>query len=495
MNRSTKTLSEDILEKEPTGIEGFDEITEGGLPKGRPTLVTGTAGSGKTLFAMEFLLRGAVQYNEPGVFIAFEETADDLRKNFRSLGFDLRDLVKKKKLAIDYIYIERSEIEQTGEYDLEGLFVRLAYAIDSIGAKRIVLDTIEVLFSGLDDTAILRAELRRLFKWLKDRGMTAVVTGEQGEGMLTRYGLEEYVADCVIQLQHRVTEKITTRLMRIVKYRGSRHGTNEYPFMVGETGLIVMPVTSTGLTHPALKDRTSTGLPELNAMLGGKGYFRGSSILISGSPGTGKTTFASYFAAGACARGEKVLYFAFEESRDQIVRNMVSIGVDLDPYIKRGLLRIEASRPTVFGLEMHLVRIHKMVSEFKPKVVIVDPMTNLLAIGSASEIQSMLSRLVDYLKTQQITALSTALVKYSADEDEQEVGVSSVMDTWIKLLDVRHEGKRSNGVLIIKSRGMGHERQVRPFEIDNRGVHIDTGTRKRQKVKEHSTSGSRENKR
>jgi circadian clock protein KaiC len=474
---------EDILEKERTGIDGFDEITEGGLPKGRPTLITGGPGSGKTLFAMEFLLRGAIEYNEPGVFIAFEETEQDLRKNFSSLGFNLESLLKKKKLAIDYIYIERAEIEQTGEYDLEGLFVRLAYAIDRIGAKRIVLDTVEALFSGLGDTGVLRAELRRLFRWLKDRGMTAVITAEQGEGMLTRYGLEEYVADCVIQLQHRVAEKITTRLMRIVKYRGSRHGTNEYPFMVGEKGLIVLPVTSVGLTHPALKDRISTGIPELDAMLSNKGYFRGSSILISGSPGTGKTTFSSYFVNASCARGEKTLYLAFEESRDQIVRNMQSIGVDLTGCMNKGLLRVEASRPTVFGLEMHLVRIHNMVTEFKPQVIVVDPITNLLTIGTASEIQSMLARLVDYLKSQQITALFTALEKYSVEAAEQEIGVSSVMDTWIKLLDVRRGGERGNGVLIIKSRGMAHVKQVRPFTVDDTGVHIKTGMKKRRTAK------------
>lgn len=482
---------DDFLEKEPTGIEGFDEITEGGLPKGRPTLVAGGAGSGKTLFAMEFLLRGALQYNEPGVFIAFEETADDLRKNFRSLGFNLSDLIKEKKLAIDYIYIEKAEIEQTGEYDLEGLFVRLAHAVDSIGAKRIVLDTIEVLFSGLGDTVILRAELRRLFKWLKDRGLTAIVTGEQGEGTLTRYGLEEYVADCVIHLQHRVTEKITTRLMRIVKYRGSRHGTNEYPFMVAQNGLIVLPVTSMGLAHPAFKDRISTGITELDAMLQDKGYFRGSSILVSGSPGTGKTTFASDFVNAACARGERALYLAFEESRDQIVRNMKSIGVNLTPCIKKGLLRVESSRPAVFGLEIHLVRIHEMVSTFKPQVVVIDPITNLLTIGTVSEIQSMLARLVDYLKTQRITALFTALEKYTGGTAEQEIGVSSVMDTWIKLLDIRRNGERSNGILIIKSRGMGHEKQVRTFVIDDKGVHIDISLKKRQEEKEDSAFAAR----
>ncbi len=474
------TEDDDVLEKEPTGIEGFDEITEGGIPKGRSTLVTGAAGSGKTLFGMEFLLRGAIQYNEPGVFIAFEETAEDLRKNFKSLGFNLSELVEQKKLAIDYIYLERAEIEETGEYDLEGLFVRLAYAIDSIGAKRIVIDTIEVLFSGLSETGILRAELRRLFRWLKERGITAIVTGEQGEGTLTRYGLEEYVADCVIQLQHRITEKITTRLMRIVKYRGSRHGMNEYPFMVGETGLVILPVTSLGLIHRALKDRISTGIPELDHMVGGKGYFRGSSVLISGSPGTGKTTFASYFVSASCSRGEKTLYLAFEESRDQIVRNMESIGIDLKPCITKGLLRVEASRPTVFGLETHLVRIHKIVREFEPRVIVIDPITNFRTIGTASEIQSMLVRLVDYLKTQEITALFTALEKYSREESEQEIGVSSVMDTWIRLLDMRKDGERRNGILVIKARGMGHEKQLRNFDIDDNGVQIYSVDKKRR---------------
>jgi circadian clock protein KaiC len=471
---SIQSGHDDVLEKEKTGIEGFDEITGGGLPKGRPTLVTGGAGSGKTIFAMEFLLRGALQYGEPGVFVAFEETAQDLCQNFKSLGFNLNDLIEEKKLAIDHVCPERDEIKQAGKYDLEGLFVRLAHAIDSVGAKRIVLDSVEALFSGLGGRAILRAEMRRLFKWLKDRGMTAVVTAGQGEGTGARYGMEEYVADCVIHLQDRVTDKITTRIMRIVKYRGSRHGTNEYPFLVGRNGIVALPGASVSLAHPALKDRISTGISEFDAMMGNKGYFRGSSILISGSPGAGKTTFASHFVNASCARGEKALYFAFEESKNQIVRNMESIGINLTTCTKKGLLHIEASRPSFLGLEMHLVRIHELVSAFKPDVVVVDPITNLLSIGTASEIQSMLSRLVDYLKNQQITALFTALEKYTDEQVEQEIGVSSVMDTWVKLLDIRRDGERGNAVLIVKSRGMGHVKQVRGFEIDDEGVHIET---------------------
>ena len=374
------------LPKSPTGIQGLDEIMGGGLPKGRPTLICGGAGCGKTLIAMEFLVRGARQFNEPGVFMAFEETAKDLTQNVASLGFDLKDLIARKKILLDFVYIERSEIEMTGEYDLEGLFIRLGQAIDSIGAKRVVLDTIESLFSGLPNPLILRAELRRLFRWLKDKGVTAIITGERGDETLTRQGLEEYVSDCVIMLDHRVVEQVTSRRLRVVKYRGSTHGTNEYPFLIDENGILVLPVTSLGLKNTASTDRLRTGIARLDTMLGGAGCYRGSSVLVSGTAGTGKSSIAAHFAEAACRRGERALYFAFEESPSQIMRNMRSIGIDLEPWVQKDLLRFHATRPTFTGLEMHLTMIHKAVNVFKPQVVIVDPLSSFVMGGNKTEV-------------------------------------------------------------------------------------------------------------
>ena len=393
------------LAKCPTGIGGLDEITKGGLPRGRPTLVCGVAGSGKTLFAMEFLIRGAVAYDEPGVFIAFEETEQELAKNIESLGFDLQKLMRRKKLALDYIHVERSEILETGAYDLEGLFIRIAYAIDSIGAKRIVLDTIEALFAGLSNDFILRGELRRLFRWLKDKGMTAVITAESGTDTFTRQGLEEYVSDCVIQLDHRVIDQTATRRLRVVKYRGSAHGTNEYPFLIDEQGFSVLPITTLGLEHLATSERISSGIPELDAMLGGKGYFRGSTILITGTAGTGKTSVVAHFVDAACRRGERCSFFAFEESESQFLRNMRSIGLNLKPWVNKGLLHIRASRPTMLGLEMHLVSMHKEIKSFKPRNVIIDPITDFETAGTPGGAKEMLLRIVDFMKSRRITGV------------------------------------------------------------------------------------------
>jgi len=416
------------LVKCPTGIVGLDDITKGGLPQGRPTLVCGGAGSGKTLFAMEFLVHGATMYNEPGVFIAFEETAGELAKNVESLGFDVNKLVKKKMLAIDYVHVERGEILETGEYDLEGLFIRIAYAVDAIGAKRVVLDTIEALFAGLSDDFVLRGELRRLFRWLKGRGLTAVITAERGTGTLTRQGLEEYVSDCVIMLDHRVDDQMATRRLRVVKYRGTAHGTNEYPFLIDEQGFSVLPVTSLGLSHQASSERISTGISELDVMLGGHGYFRGSTVLISGTAGSGKTSAAAHFVDAACRRGERCAYFAFEESESQIIRNMSSIGIDLGQWVKKGLLRICASRPTMLGLEMHLVSMHKEIERFKPQNVILDPITDFEAIGNRGEAKSMLLRIVDFLKARQITALFTSLTSEDSPANTLTPGCSCA--TW-----------------------------------------------------------------
>ena len=463
------------LAKSPTGITGLDELTGGGLPTGRPTLVCGSAGCGKTMLAIEFLVRGATQYGEPGVFMMFEENAKELTANVRSLGFDLDQLAATKRIVLDYVHIERSEIEETGEYDLEGLFIRLGHAIDSIGAKRVVLDTVEALFAGLPNHAILRAELRRLFRWLKDRGMTAIITGEKGEASLTRYGLEEYVADCVITLDQRVHEQISTRRLRVLKYRGSAHGTNEYPFLIGERGLSVLPVTSLRLDHAASARRISTGIPRLDEMFGGKGVYRGSSVLVSGSPGTGKSSVGAKFIDAACRRGERALLFAYEESSSQILRNMASIGIHLEPWVKKGLLRIHASRPTLHGLEQHLVMMHDMVNAFNPAVVVVDPISNLTLEHNEAEVKPTLMRLIDFLKQEQITTVFTSLTiggRATESPEDSQVGVSSLMDTWLLLRNVESNGERNRTIYVLKSRGMAHSNQVREFVLSDAGIDL-----------------------
>jgi len=461
------------LPKSPTGITGLDEITEGGLPKGRPTLVCGSAGCGKSMLGVEFLVHGATQYNEPGVLMTFEELPEDVIANSRSLGFDIENLIAKKKLFVDYVRVERNEIQETGEYDLEGIFVRLNYAIESIGAKRVVLDTIETLFTGLTNAAILRAELRRLFSWLKEKGVTAIITGEKGEGTLTRNGLEEYVSDCVIVLDHRVIDQVSTRRLRVVKYRGSTHGTNEYPFLIGETGFSVLPISSLSLAHDVSSERISCGVPRLDTLLGGKGFYRGSSVLVTGTAGTGKSSLASYFVDAASRRGERSLYFAFEESPQQITRNMRSIGLNLEPWLKKGWLQFHALRPTLYGLETHLAVMHKQIQDFNPQVVVIDPISNLINTGSVAEVRSMLLRLVDYLKSLGITALFTSLSsKGEASLEETEVGVSSIMDTWLLLRDIELGGERNRGVYVLKSRGTAHSNQIREFVITSDGIDI-----------------------
>ena len=469
-NRRTRPL--EGLRKERTGIPGFDEITRGGLPAGRSTLICGSAGAGKTLFAMEFLVRGATVFDEPGVFMSFEENSDELATNVASLGFDLHQLIADQKILLDYVFIERSEIEETGEYDLEGLFLRLGHAIDSIGAKRVVLDTLEALFSALPNEAIIRAELRRLFRWLKEKGVTAVITCERGEGRLTRYGLEEYVADCVIVLDHRVQNQISTRRMRIVKYRGTSHGTNEYPFLIDDKGFSVLPITSLGLSHKASTERVSSGITRLDNMLGGEGFYRGSSILISGTPGTGKSTLVAHFIEAACARGEKALFLAFEESQDQIIRNMRSIGLDLEKPVRKGLLKFHNARPSSLGLEVHLAVIHQTITEFQPSIVAIDPITNFLAVGDIFETKSMLTRLMDFLKMHQITAMFTSLTSSGSDIEDSEVDVSSLMDAWLLVKNIESNGERNRGLYILKARGIAHSNQVREFLLTNSGIEL-----------------------
>ncbi|MFO7639282.1 MAG: circadian clock protein KaiC, partial [bacterium] len=450
------------LAKCPTGIRGLDEVTGGGLPRGRPTLVCGGAGCGKTLMAMEFIVRGAREFGEPGVFMAFEETGAELASNVASFGFDLPALIRQKKLAVDSVTIERSELEETGEYDLEGLFIRLGAMIDEVHAQRVALDTIESLFASLPNEGILRAELRRLFRWLKDRGVTAVVTAEQGQDhQLTRYGLEEYVSDCVIALDHRVTNQVATRRLRVVKYRGSRHGTNEYPTMIDEQGLSVMPITSLGLGHAVSARRISTGIPRLDTMMTGKGYWQGSSILVSGTAGTGKTSVATALVDSVCRRGGRCLYSSFEESPDQLVRNMGSIGFHLKPHLRKGCLQFHSVRPTLYGLESHLVALHELVDRWHPEVVVMDPITGLTSIGDPGEVKTMLMRVVDFLKSRGITTLFTSLTEGGKPIDRTESSVSSLMDTWILLRMVESASERNRVLCILKSRGMAHSNQMR----------------------------------
>jgi circadian clock protein KaiC len=460
------------LSKVETGIHGFDEITAGGLPRGRPTLLCGVAGSGKTVFAMEFLVRGALQYNEPGVYMAFEEGVDDLTDNFRSMGFDLKALSARKQVVIDHVFLDRSEIRETGEYDLEGLFARINQATQSVGAKRIVLDGIEALFSGLSDAALLRAELSRLFHWLKDRNLTAIVTGERGSNTLTRHGLEEYVSDCVVLLDHRVNEQVSTRRLRVVKYRGSAHGENEYPFLLSPRGVSIITVTGLALEYRALAERISSGIPGLDTMLGGKGYFRGSTILISGTAGSGKTSFAASFVTGACRRGERSLYCAFEESASQLSRNMRSIGVDLERWVKNGLLVIRAVRPTRYGLEAHLLEMEQLVAEFKPSVVVIDPLTPFGPVGTLLDIEVMLTRLIDFLRSKGITVLFTSLAQNGLPLEQTAAGVSSVIDTWIVQRDLELGGERTRTLHILKSRGMAHSMRLSKFRLSDRGVEV-----------------------
>ena len=460
------------LPKSPTGIQGLDEITGGGLPNGRPTLVCGPTGCGKTLLAMEFLVRGATQFNEPGVFMAFEETAKDLTQNVASLGFDLKDLVARKQIVLDFVFFEPGEMAESGEYDLEGLFIRLGHAIDSIGARRVVLDTIESLFSGLSNQHILRSELRRLFRWLKDKGVTAIITGERGEGTLTRHGLEEYVSDCVIVLDHRVDNQISSRRLRVVKYRGSTHGTNEYPFLIDEDGISVLPVTSLGLQEIASTERISSGIPRLDAMLGGEGYYKNSSVLVSGTAGTGKTSVAVLFAEATCRRGERALYFCFEESPSQIMRNMRSIGVDLEPWVQKGLLQFQANRPTFAGLEMHVLTISKAVRTFKPQVVIFDPLTSFLVENNENEVKMMVMRLLDLMKMNQCTTLFTSLILSGTLLEQSQVHIASLIDTWLLLRDIEIGGERNRGAYILKSRGMAHTNQIREFLLTDHGVEL-----------------------
>ena len=438
---------------------------------GRPTLVCGPAGCGKTLLAMEFLIRGITEFGEPGVFVAFEETVEELVDNVASLGFDLQQLQDDNLLVVDHINIAPGDLEETGSWDLSGLLVRLGAAIDEVGAKRVVLDTIETLFGAFENAAILRAELRRLFSWLKERGVTAIVTGERGDGTLTRHGIEEYVSDCVIVLDHRVSEQTSTRRLRVLKYRGSLHGTNEYPFLIGANGVSVLPITSIGLQHAASMERVSSGVESLDEMLGGEGLYRGSSVLISGTAGTGKSTIAAQFCVAACERGERALYFAFEESSSQIVRNMASVGIDLARWVDEGLLQFRCVRPSLLGLEAHLASMQELVSDFAPDVVVLDPISDLLHSGAGEEVFEMLTRQVDYLKSSGVTAVFTSLNNNKdAENSDQQIG--SLIDTWLMVKLAEGDGRRHRVLYVLKSRGMAHSHEIRDFELGVKGLQV-----------------------
>ena len=463
------------LLKCPTGIKGFDEITEGGIPKNRTTLFTGSTGTGKTLLGIDFLMNGALNYNERGIFMSFEETEDELYKDVASLNLNLRELVSQKKILIDYVVLERRDIQEKGEFNLEGIFIRLENAIDSIGAKRVVLDSIESLFAGISDAGILRLEIKRLFRWLKEKQVTAIITGELSHGAYTRHGLEEYISDCIILLDNRVREQISTRRIRVIKYRGSKHGTNEYPFVIDKEGLSVIPITSAGLDQPGTARRVSTGIPSLDRMFRGAGYTRGSTVLASGTAGTGKTSLAAAFAIKSCERGERCLFLSYEESSGQLIQNMGSIGFGFEPLIKKGLLKIVSTRPSFFGLEMHLLELYKIIADFRPQAVVIDPLTSLLGQGNHSELQSMLTRMIDLLKSKGITGFFTSLVASSAQNDTSgEIGVSSLIDTWIVVRELEeNEGKRrTRGLYIVKSRGMGHSSDVHKLILSDDGIHL-----------------------
>ncbi|MBC7984342.1 MAG: circadian clock protein KaiC [Candidatus Obscuribacterales bacterium] len=460
-------------QKCPTGIKGFDEITEGGLPKNRITLICGGTGSGKTLLGIDFLINGAVNYNEPGIFISFEETEDELYENVTSLNLDLKILVSQKQIIIDHVLLERKDIQEKNEFNLEGLFIRLELAIDLIGAKRIVLDSIESLFAGITDSGILRLEIKRLFRWLKEKHVTAIVTGERGQSSFTRHGLEEYISDCIILLDNRVRDQISTRRIRVIKYRGSNHGTNEYPFVIDKDGLSVIPITSAGLDQPGTSARVSTGIPSLNKMFNGGGYTKGSTILASGTAGTGKTSLAAAFAVESCKRGERCLFLSYEESSGQLIQNMRSIGFNFEPLIKKGLLKISSTRPSFFGLEMHLLDLYKTIADFQPASVVIDPLTSLMGQGDSLEIQSMLTRMIDLLKSRGITGFFTSLVSSTRQNDASgEIGVSSLIDTWIVVRELEEdEGKkRIRGIYIVKSRGMGHSSDVHKLILSDDGI-------------------------
>ena len=466
-----------IFPKSQTGIRGFDDITDGGLPKNRPTLIAGEPGCGKTVLAMEFIVNGAVMFNEPGVFMTFEESTDELALNMSSFGYDLHALLDKNKIYLEQVQMNAEVIQEAGRYGIEGLFVRLEQAIDKVRAKRVVLDSLDTLFHGLDYET-LRLEFKRLFSWLKQKKVTVIVTAEIGENFLTRLGLEEYIVDCVVLLDNRATNQITTRRVRVIKYRGSIHGNNEYPFIIDETGLTVFPIISEVIQQKSSSKRISSGIKQLDDMMDKKGFFLGSSILVSGTAGTGKTSVAASFAYSVCKTKERCFFCAFEEAPNQVMRNVLSIGIDLEPLVKSGYLHFYYARPTLQNLELHFIAIKKIINEIKPSVVILDPITNLMTEGPNSDIRSMLTRFVDYLKTQHITVLFTAAITVgSIARNPSDEGISSMVDTWIMVQDVELDDKRNRSLYVMKSRGMNHSKEVREFIISSKGIKLEPFTK------------------
>ena len=485
-----KAVKHNQLRKCPTGIKGFDEITKGGLPKNRTTLVSGGAGAGKTLLGLDFLIKGAADFNEPGVFMSFEETGEELYNDVAALNLDLAGLVSQNKIRIEHVVLERKDVGEK-DFNLEGLLVRLEHAIDSIGAKRVVLDSVESPFSGITDVGVLRLEIKRLFRWLKTKQVTAIVTGEPREGAYTRHGLEEFISDCIILLDNRVSQQIAIRRIRVIKYRGSSHGTNEYPFVIDDEGLSVIPITSAGLSQPGTTRKVSTGIPSLDKMFRGvrPGFARGSTVLASGTAGTGKTSLAAAFAIESCKRGERCLFLSYEESAGQLIQNMGSIGIHFKPWVEKSLLKIVSVRPSFFGLEMHLLDLYKLVDSFKPQAVVIDPLTSLIGEGDEREIRSMITRMIDLLKSKQITTFFTSLVSSAAANDTSgEIGVSSLIDTWIVVRELEEDGgtKRTRGIFIVKSRGTGHANDVHRLILSDNGISIvpmDAGAGHNQKTK------------
>lgn len=469
----TKQFKPPQLPKSPTGIVGFDQITNGGLPAHNITLISGGAGSGKTLFGLDFIISGAIKYGESGVFMSFEESSEELIRDVASLNWDLKGLVSDRKVMLEFVTLSRRDIQEA-EFNLEGLIVRLESAIDAVGAKRVVMDSIESLFAGITGQGILRLEIKRLFRWLKDKGVTALVSAEPGpNGAYSRHGVEEYVSDCIVFLDNRVSDQHSIRRIRIIKYRGSSHGTNEYPFIIADDGLSVIPITSAGLTQRKTTKRVSTGIPSLDKLFQGGGYIRGSSVLLSGTAGTGKTSLAVAFVAERCRRGERCLLLSYEESPEQLVQNMASIGLQLAPFVEAGLLKIEASRPSSAGLERHLLDLYKTIAAFKPKSVVIDPLTSLIGEGSEREVQSMVTRMIDLLKSEGITGVFTSLVASTAPNyTGGEVGVSSLIDTWIVVRELEEElgRKRIRGLYIVKSRGMGHSSDIHKLVLSDDGI-------------------------
>ena len=475
LKKANPASSHGPLRKCPTGIKGFDEITEGGLPRNRITLISGGPGSGKTLLGIDFLVNGVIEHKERGVFMSFEETEDELYQDVASLSMDFPGLVAKNEIRFEHVLLLRNDVHEKGEFNLEGLFIRLELAIDSIGAKRVVLDSIESLFAGITDAGVLRLEIKRLFRWLKEKQVTAIITGEQGENTFTRHGLEEFISDCIILLDNRVRKQVSTRRIRVIKYRGSAHGTNEYPFVIDKDGLSVIPITSAGLDHAGTDEKVSTGVASLDKLFAGGGYTKGSTVLVSGTAGTGKTSLAAAFIEESCKRGERCLYISYEESPGQLVQNMHSVGVDLGKWAKKGTLKIVSTRPAFFGLEMHLLDLYKILADFKPTSVVIDPLTSLIGQADTSEIQSMLTRMIDALKSKGITGVFTSLVSSSAGNDTSgEIGVSSLIDTWIVVRELEeNEGKRRiRGLYIVKSRGTGHSSDVHKMTFSDDGIQL-----------------------